>query len=246
MRALVAAAVAIVAGMAVHVSADVDPRVLARPSVRPYTERDGLPQGTIHAIAFDAEGFLWVGTQDGAARFNGRNWKRFDMPDRTVSNFVRAVLPARDGSLWFGREEGGLVRLREGVTTVFDRVEGLPAGRVNHLLETADGGIWAATHGGGVARFTGAGFVPVADGLPDLRVWQLLEGKSSGGDRRLLAACEGGVAELGDGDRWKSLDLGTSLAGVSRELSPRDGRGRGSRSLGRDVRLRAALLRGDA
>ncbi len=215
MRALVAAAVAIVAGMAVHVSADVDPRVLARPSVRPYTERDGLPQGTIHAIAFDAEGFLWVGTQDGAARFNGRNWKRFDMPDRTVSNFVRAVLPARDGSLWFGREEGGLVRLREGVTTVFDRVEGLPAGRVNHLLETADGGIWAATHGGGVARFTGAGFVPVADGLPDLRVWQLLEGKGSGGDRRLLAACEGGVAELGDGDRWKSLDLGTSLAGVS-------------------------------
>jgi len=64
------------------------------------------------------------------------------MPGRTVSNFVRAVLPARDGSLWFGREEGGLVRLREGVTTVFDRAEGLPAGRVNHLLEAADGGIW--------------------------------------------------------------------------------------------------------
>ena len=101
---------------------------------------------------------------------------RFDMPDRTVSNFVRAVLPARDGSLWFGREEGGLVRLREGVATVFDRSEGLPASRVNHLLEAADGGIWAATHGGGVARFTGAGFVPVDEGLPDLRVWQLLEG----------------------------------------------------------------------
>ena len=63
------------------------------------------------------------------------------------------------------------------MTTVFDRAEGLPGGRVNHLLETADGGIWAATHGGGVARFTGAGFVPVAEGLPDLRVWQLLEGR---------------------------------------------------------------------
>ncbi|MBK6407335.1 MAG: hypothetical protein IPF66_21335 [Holophagales bacterium] len=201
--------------MAVHVSADVDPRVLARPSVRPYTERDGLPQGTIHAIAFDAQGFLWVGTQDGAARFNGRAWTRVDMPDRSVSNFVRAVLPARDGSLWFGREEGGLVRLREGVATLFDRAEGLPASRVNHLLEAADGGIWAATHGGGVARFTGAGFEPVDEGLPDLRVWQLLEGKGSGGGRRLLAACEGGVAELVDGNRWTSLDLGTSLAGVS-------------------------------
>ena len=215
MRALVAAAVAILAGMAAPASAGVDPLLASRPSVRAYTERDGLPQGTIHAIAFDRQGFLWVGTQDGAARFNGRVWVRFDMPDRTVSNFVRAVLPARDGSLWFGREEGGLVRLRKGVTTVFGRDEGLPAGRVNHLLEASDGRIWVATHGGGVARFTGKGFVPVAEGLLDLRVWQLLEGRNPDGAPRLLAACEGGVSELREGGRWTALDLGTSLAGVS-------------------------------
>jgi signal transduction histidine kinase/ligand-binding sensor domain-containing protein len=215
MRALVAAVVAIVAGMAASASAGVDPLLALRPSVRAYTERDGLPQGTIHAIVFDRQGFLWVGTQDGAARFNGRVWVRFDMPDRTVSNFVRAVLPTRDGSLWFGREEGGLVRLRQGVSTIFGRNEGLPAGRVNHLLEASDGRIWAATHGGGVALFTGSGFVPVAEGLPDLRVWQLLEGRDFAGGRRLLAACEGGVAELREGSRWVALDLGTALEGVS-------------------------------
>lgn len=215
MRALVAAAVAIVAGMVAPASAGVDPPLGLRPSVRAFTERDGLPQGTIHAIAFDRQGFLWVGTQDGAARFNGRAWVQFDMPDRTVSNFVRAVLPSRDGSLWFGREEGGLVRLRKGVFTVFGLNEGLPAGRVNHLLETSDGRIWAATHGGGVARFTGAGFVAIAEGLPDPRVWQLLEGRDSVGGLRLLAACEGGVAELREGRRWVALDLGTPLAGVS-------------------------------
>ncbi|MBK9089660.1 MAG: hypothetical protein IPL90_11640 [Holophagales bacterium] len=86
---------------------------------------------------------------------------------------------------------------------------------MNHLLETSDGRIWAATHGGGVARFTGTGFVPVVEGLPDLRVWRLLEGKDSAGGRRLLAACEGGVSELREGGRWTSVDLGTSLAGVS-------------------------------
>jgi len=215
MRASVAAAVAIVAGMAATASAGVDPLLASRPSVRAYTERDGLPQGTIHAITFDRKGYLWVGTQDGAARFNGRTWTQFDMPDRTVSNFVRAVLPARDGSLWFGREEGGLVRLRDGVATIFGQKEGLPVDRVNHLLEASDGTIWAATHGGGVARFTGTGFVPVAEGLPDPRVWQLLEGRDSTGGHSLLAACEGGVAELSQGNRWTSLDLGTPLAGVS-------------------------------
>lgn len=215
MRASVAAAVAVVAGLAAPSSANAGLTLALQPSVRSYTERDGLPQGTIHAIAFDRQGYLWVGTQDGAARFNGQAWVRFDMPDRMVSNYVRAVLPASDGSLWFGREEGGLVRLREGVATVFGRGEGLPAERVNHLLEASDGRIWAATHGGGVARFTGTAFVPVAEGLPDRRVWKLLEGRDPAGAPRLLAACEGGIAELRDGSRWAALDLGTSLTGVS-------------------------------
>jgi signal transduction histidine kinase/ligand-binding sensor domain-containing protein len=195
--------------------------------VRLYTERDGLPQGTIHAIAIDRDGFLWVGTQDGAARFNGREWTPLDMPGKSVSNFVRAVLPAKDGSLWFGREEGGLVRLRRGQATVFDRSEGLPASRVNHLLETEDGVVWAATHGGGVARFTGAGFHSVSEGLPDLSVWRLLEGRNAAGSRRLLAACEGGVAELVTGDRWAPFDLGTSLAGVSANSLLETGEGAG-------------------
>ena len=86
MRATVAAAVAIVAGMAAPASVGVDPLLALRPSVRAYTERDGLPQGTIHAIAFD-------------------------MPDRTVSNFVRAVLPASDGRIWAATHGGGVAEL---------------------------------------------------------------------------------------------------------------------------------------
>jgi signal transduction histidine kinase/ligand-binding sensor domain-containing protein len=196
-------------------AAGADPRWPARPSVRSYTERDGLPQGTIHAIAFDRDGFLWVGTQDGAARFNGRSWTSLDMPGKAVSNFVRAVLPTRDGSLWLGREEGGLVRISGVESAVFDRAEGLPAGRVNHLFETGNGQVWVATHGGGVARFTGTRFAPVSDGLPDLRVWRLLEARSAAGSSRLLAACEGGVAELGADGRWVPIELGAPLAGVS-------------------------------
>ena len=216
MRPSRAAALALAAGfVCLPAAADVDPLLLSRPSVRTYTERDGLPQATIHAIAFDRDGFLWVGTQDGAARFNGRSWSPVDMPDKALSNFVRSVLAARDGSLWFGREEGGLVRVRDGKATVYDRNEGLPASRVNHVVETADGGIWVATHGGGVARFTGAGFLPVSEGLPDLRVWRLLERRSGATAPDLVAACEGGVAELTAGERWTPLDIGAPLAGFS-------------------------------
>ncbi len=215
-RPLVLAALVLVgAASASRLAAGPDPIALARPSVRTWTEREGLPQGTVHAIAVDRRGFLWIGTQDGAARFNGRTWKAVDMPGKAVSNFVRAILPARDGSLWFGREEGGLVRLRDGQLTLYDRSEGLPASRVNHLLETVDGTVWAATHGGGAARFTGSVFLPVAEGLPDLRVWRLLETTDASGKPALLAACEGGVAELSASGSWVAVDLGVPLGGYS-------------------------------
>lgn len=206
--------------------AEADPLTLARPSVRTFTERDGLPQATVHAVAFDREGFLWVGTQDGAARFDGRAWMPVDLPGKAVSRFVRTVLPTRDGSVWLGKEEGGLVRLRDGKGDVFDRSDGLPSGRVNHLLEAADGTVWAATHGGGVARFTGAGFLGVSEGLPDLRVWRLLERPGADGKPRLLAACEGGVAELGPEGRWTKIDLGAALSGISANSLLATGEGR--------------------
>ena len=59
---------------------------LAHPAVRAFTDRDGLPQNIVHSIAKDALGYLWVATQDGAARWNGREWLTIDMPDRDVSN----------------------------------------------------------------------------------------------------------------------------------------------------------------
>jgi ligand-binding sensor domain-containing protein len=78
--------------------------------VRAFTDRDGLPQNSVHDIAKDALGYLWVATQDGAARWNGREWLTIDMPDRDVSNYIRALVATRDCTLWFGREAGGLVR----------------------------------------------------------------------------------------------------------------------------------------
>src|SRR5512141_2565836 len=45
-----------------------------------WTERDGLPQGTVQAIAQTRDGYLWVGTRDGLARFDGAT---FTVLDRT-------------------------------------------------------------------------------------------------------------------------------------------------------------------
>ena len=72
-------------------------------------------------------------------RWNGREWLTIDMPDREVSNYIRSLAAARNCVLWFGREAGGLVRLkrdprhpvpRRESFTIFGTAQGLPAERV--------------------------------------------------------------------------------------------------------------------
>ena len=126
-----------------------DPALSRHVAFSHFTDRNGSPQNAIQAMAFARRGYLWVGTQDGAAYYNGRTWTVVNMPSRNTSNFVRSILVASDESIWFGRQEGGVSRLKGGDWTTYDEKSGLPDKRVNALLEmrTEDGTqvIWIGT-----------------------------------------------------------------------------------------------------
>jgi diguanylate cyclase (GGDEF)-like protein len=179
-----------------------DPMTAGRPYSRLFQDVDGLPQNTIHALTVDREGSLWVGTQDGAAAYDGHAWTRLDLPHPDRSNFVRSMLETRDGSLWFGRQTGGLARRRDGEWVDVDfGSTGLEEKRVNALLETqgAEGSpvLWVGTADSGVLRFDGAnwtGFGPAA-GLPSAQVWSLLATEGAEG-RRLWIGTTAGPATL--------------------------------------------------
>ncbi|ACF14342.1 histidine kinase [Chloroherpeton thalassium ATCC 35110] len=81
---------------------------------RTWSEADGLPQNSINAIAADPNGWLWIGTQDGAAYYNGLAWQSIRMPNHTTSNIIgpKCLLATPDSVIWFGTEGGGLHALR--------------------------------------------------------------------------------------------------------------------------------------
>jgi len=49
-------------------------------NVRIWQTDDGLPQNSVHAIAQTTDGYLWVGTHEGLARFDGIRFKVIDDP----------------------------------------------------------------------------------------------------------------------------------------------------------------------
>lgn len=182
-----------------------DPAALASPSYRVFTDRDGLPQNTGQALAIDARGYLWVGTRDGLAAWNGRVFRTVALPDGAKSRSVRALLGASDGSLWVGTEGSGLLRYRDGS---FDpEVPPLPGPSdvVWSLAETRapDGAtsIWVGTAGWGLYRLRAGAWKrwEREDGLPSGAVHAITPARSQKDPEAVWVGTSTGLALL-EGD----------------------------------------------
>jgi diguanylate cyclase (GGDEF)-like protein len=204
--ALLAAAVAGAGSGAPSSPPRLDPFNKTAYAFRVFRDSEGLPQNTVHAITVDHRGRLWVGTQDGAAYYDGRRWTVVDMPSRLRSNFVRTILGASDGSVWFGTRAAGLFRLHDGAWTAVDALAKLSdCLRINALVETrAESGrsvVWAATYGGGIGRFEDGTWrlYTTADGLPSNLVWALYAQHEPVHGTTIWAGTEQGLARLSPG-----------------------------------------------
>src|SRR5438309_404291 len=93
-------------------------RLLTHPqefTVDQWTTVDGLPQNSVNAVAQTPDGYIWVGTFGGLARFDGIRFdaaERIDDAGRHVDR-VLALAVAPDSSLWIGTENG-LLQYRSG------------------------------------------------------------------------------------------------------------------------------------
>ncbi|MBL7789049.1 MAG: histidine kinase [Chitinophagales bacterium] len=64
------------------------------------TKKDGLPSNNISTISQDKEGYIWIGTDNGAARYDGKTIKTFTVDDGLTSNEVTGFYPDPLGRVW--------------------------------------------------------------------------------------------------------------------------------------------------
>jgi signal transduction histidine kinase/ligand-binding sensor domain-containing protein len=104
--------------------------------------KDGLPATFVYSITQSTDGYIWLGTADGLARFDGIHFVHWHPKrnDKILLGAVRVVVAARDGGVWAGTASGIVVRVRgDDLTTAF---AGAP---VEAMLEARDGNLWVAT-----------------------------------------------------------------------------------------------------
>lgn len=107
-----------------------------------WTQEHGLPQDTIRAITQTTDGYLWLGTDEGLARFDGYEFKVFDKDaGQLPSNSIIALAPGLSGDLWIGTG-AGLVHYQNNQFRVYTQQQGLPENTVTQLVADPDGSLW--------------------------------------------------------------------------------------------------------
>ncbi|WP_146180345.1 sensor histidine kinase [Opitutus sp. ER46] len=169
-----------------------------------YAGTAGLPGSVVTAVAQGRDGYIWVGTTSGLARFDGVRFVSFRAADTPGlgGDLIHALLVDADGALWIG-SDAGLTRVRGGK---FEPVNPTPVA-VRAVARGAAGEVWAGTVGRGLWVVRGGEWSrPEIAGLPaeakiralhadaDGRLWVALERE------RGVWRVERGVARPYDGD----------------------------------------------
>jgi diguanylate cyclase (GGDEF)-like protein len=133
-----------------------------------WQTEEGLPQNTVQALVQSREGYLWVGTMVGLARFDGVRFSTLDSRSAPElgSRSILGLMEDAEGNLWIGRSGAALLHRNGKYQVAFG--EDVTAGKsVWSFSQGKDGAVWAATENGLVRWQNGASRIyQKADGLP--------------------------------------------------------------------------------
>jgi ligand-binding sensor domain-containing protein/AraC-like DNA-binding protein len=163
-----------------------------------WNSSHGLPQNTVNCMVKDNNGFLWLGTESGLVRFDGKKFNSLDTITNSKNlNKTTALMLASDGKLWIGTEGRGIAVLRDNKVKYYSTADGLPAAAIRAIAEDRDRTIHFASTGKGLIQFRDNTFTTfsTADGLSNDNVTSI----TVDDDGHLWVGTENGLNHLSYG-----------------------------------------------
>ncbi|WP_445721433.1 two-component regulator propeller domain-containing protein [Flavobacterium sp.] len=78
-----------------------------------YNTSNGLPHDLCYGIIQDNKGYIWLGTDDGLVKFNGKDFKVFQIKEGLLSNYVIDVCEVNDSTFAIASWGGGMQILQK-------------------------------------------------------------------------------------------------------------------------------------
>lgn len=129
-------------------------------------------------------------------------------PSLQISTYIRRMLQDKNGTIWFGTNDDGVVCYDGKSLNYFSIKEGFGGTAVRGISAYKNGDIWFATNGG-LSKYDGKSFTnfTTKDGLNDNNIWSLLIDSAG----NIWVGTEKGVSKYDpssvDGNLFKSFNI---------------------------------------
>ena len=129
---------------------------------QPYTLRhlgieDGLSNNYVTDIVQDSQGCIWIATEAGLNRFNGKDFTVYNTHNSDIAGdaLTRLLYDPKENKLWIGTRTG--ISLLDCRTQEFEQSTPFDSIDMNNnivsISPAADGGIWVANHYGKIVHY---------------------------------------------------------------------------------------------
>jgi len=125
-------------------------KLITQYNLRVYKAKDGLPMNSVKKLFQDSKGYIWIGTQEGLARFDGVQFKLYDKAayPGLKSNFIWDIAEDFSGNLWLATQGGGVSRFDGSTFTTYDTTHGLTHNVMNRVFVARDSSVLIGTERG--------------------------------------------------------------------------------------------------
>jgi len=162
-----------------------------------YTLNDGLPHSRVNAIHQGKDGYLWLATNMGFARFDGHKFQNYSFKDGLSDNKVTCLIELDSSDFLLGHENGELSYFKQGNTIKRIKLD-QKTNRIFSFSIDAKNNLWIATQN------TGAYKVSMNNLVNNLER-QIFENYSN---ENGLAKDVTSILDDGSGNIWFITDLG--------------------------------------
>ena len=127
-----------------------------------YNLEEGLPQQYVYSLNQDKNGFIWIGTGDGIAKFDGIEFTNYSKKDGLPENFITCSTQDTNGVIWLGHNKGSISSIVDGkIESVIS--DSIANSKVTDIFITQSGDLWASTQNGYLISINSNGVIAKFD-----------------------------------------------------------------------------------